>query len=351
MNLLVQTFLTSYVNYFLPSIQANYHQEKMDLCSHESHSTRTSAILISNMSDERRLRPTKVTLIQHMEELSAKIELDIERKKKASEPHKNLASYLKTMERLLREAHAIPPKIKKEADPEKAKASAFNKPVEVTPELAKFLRLEEGDEVNQTDIGHAIRVYMHRKNPLVEGAKRWAFLNDKKPYRDLRDPENRGFFLPDATIEKLLKTKQYEKDVKAGKVICQRKNPTFVGRDTVVETDPRISNKTLMRLYNKLIIRPEKAKKPKAKSGKPKGKAKKVVAEEEEEEEDDEVVKPKKTTKVKGKPKKVDEEEEEEEEDEEEEEEEVVKPKKTIKVKGKPKKVVVEEDDEEEDDE
>ena len=276
---------------------------------------------------EKKLRPTKDTLVQHIQELHAKVSSDIETKKKTSEPTKGLVLYRRRLEALEKEAKTVL-RIKKEKPATSNRINSFEIPVEVKPELAEFLQLEEGDKVSRMDIRMAFKTYLYRDPDGTLGPKqeKWKWLNEKKKggsYRDLRDPENRGAYLPDATIKKLLKTDQYQKDVKAGKIMSKRKDPEYVGKIEEVRTDPSITDKALLGLYEKLIIPKKKApiKKGTAKKGAPK-KGKKAVEVEEEEEE-------------------VESEEEEVEE----------KPKKKVLVKKPKKKVVIVEDDEVEEEE
>lgn len=339
---------------------------------------------------ERKRRATKQTVFENIQEIQEKVELAVEQRKKKQEKTSDLNSLAKDLAHLEKEfRQAFPIKKEKKEKKEGSGPSGLDKPVQVNDALAEFLQLDEDSEpVSYIDIGSALRTYLYRpEGGLSERASRWEYLNPKKVNRDLRDPENSNFYLLDDTLKKLLGYNQYVKDVKAGKIKVLRKSKEFVGKEEVTITDPRISFNTITSLFSKLIIKPEKPvkskAKAKAKAAAKKGKAapkkgKKVEEEDDEQSEgDEEEEAPKKKAvststggakakaKSKAAPKKSAKKvEESDEEDEEGDEEEEETPKKKAAPKSKAKaapkkapskksvkKVIEESEEDEEEDE
>jgi len=297
------------------------------------------------MSEETdaKLRPTKFSVFDSIESLEESIQTFIEgRKKNAGKVKSNdLASLLKEVKSIklaYRKAHHI--KVQKENAPKKVWPN-----VKVTPAAEKFLRLEGDYEITRVDIGNAIRTYLCRVPGQELKDDRWAFLNNKKPYRNLKDPNRPGAYLLDDTMKKLLNVSQYIKDVKAGKVTSDRKDKVFDRKTKVVIDDPVINSASLMRLYNKLALPSEKKAPTKKAPAKAKGGKKAKPVEEEDEGEDEKPVSKKTATSKKAPPKKKVVVEDEEDETPKKSSKKIVAPKKKAKVEE-----VVEEDDEEEED-
>lgn len=302
------------------------------------------------MSEETdaKLRPTKFSVFDSIESLEESIQTFIEgRKKNAGKVKSNdLASLLKEVKSIklaYRKAHHI--KVQKENAPKKVWPN-----VKVTPVAEKFLRLEGDYEITRVDIGNAIRTYLCRVPGQELKDDRWAFLNNKKPYRNLKDPNRPGAYLLDDTMKKLLNVSQYIKDVKAGKVTSDRKDKVFDRKTKVVIDDPVINSASLMRLYNKLALPSEKKAPAKKAPAKAKGgKKAKPVEEDDDEGEEEKPVSKKTTASKKAPPKKKaaakEEEASAEDETPKKSTKKIVAPKKKVKVEE-----VVEEDDDEEDD-
>ncbi len=256
------------------------------------------------MSEETdaKLRPTKFSVFDSIESLEESIQTFIEgRKKNGGKVKSNdLASLLKEVKSIklaYRKAHHI--KVQKENAPKKVWPN-----VKVTPAAEKFLRLEGDYEITRVDIGNAIRTYLCRVPGQELKDDRWAFLNNKKPYRNLKDPNRPGAYLLDDTMKKLLNVSQYIKDVKAGKVTSDRKDKVFDRKTKVVIDDPVINSASLMRLYNKLALPSEKKVPAKKAPAKAKGGKKAKVVDEDDEGEDEKPVSKKTATSKKAPPKK-----------------------------------------------
>lgn len=302
------------------------------------------------MSEETdaKLRPTKFSVFDSVESLEESIQTFIEGRKKNSGKVKSndLASLLKEVKSIklaYRKAHHI--KVQKENAPKKVWPN-----VKVTPAAEKFLRLEGDYEITRVDIGNAIRTYLCRVPGQELKDDRWAFLNNKKPYRNLKDPNRPGAYLLDDTMKKLLNVSQYIKDVKAGKVTSDRKDKVFDRKTKVVIDDPVINSASLMRLYNKLALPSEKKAPAKKAPAKAKGGKKAKVVDEDEEGEEEKPVSKKTATSKKAPPKKKvvakEEEASAEAETPKKSTKKIVAPKKKVKVEE-----VVEEDDDDDDEE
>jgi hypothetical protein len=286
----------------------------------------------------------KEAVMTHIGELKTSVEEEIEKSKKNSVPVSRFLSSLKksleALEKETRRALNI-----KNPNARKGSSSAFDQPIEVKPELAEFLGLEEGQEVTRQDVMTAFSVYIFldptkEMTPLKE---KWAWLNPEG--RDLRVP-GQGI-KPDPTLSKLLKIKEFQKSVEAGKEHVMRKSANGKGKEEVTLTDTKITNQIITKLFNRLILPSKTSKKVAKKSDEDeeeeepvKTKAKKTLKKSEDEEEEEPV-----KTKAKPKAKKTLKKKSEDDEDEEEEEEEPVKTKAKPKAKKTLKKKS--EDDEE----
>lgn len=283
---------------------------------------------------ERRRRATKQTVFDYITEIAGNVDILIEQRKKKSEKYTDLSSVSKNLEELQKKFRQAFP-IKKEKK-EGTKASGLHNPVTLKPALIEFLQLDEDSEpVTWVDVIAAFRTYLYRVKPLSERAARWAYLNEKKPYRDLRDPKQTKYYLLDAKLKKLLNYDQFVKDVKAGKIKVMRKSKEFVGKEEVTITDTKLDFNMITSLISKLIVKNEK----------PKAKAKSAPEDEDEEETPKKTAKKSAKAKASSKKSKVIEEEEEDEEEETPKKKVASKP----KAKATPKKSkVIEEDEEEE---
>lgn len=281
---------------------------------------------------ERKLRPTKESVRAKIQDIHETIDLSMEKRKKKGLPSsdlKALASEVKKLESEFQKAFPKPKAAKKKGAKGKdgtVKANPLEAPCKLTPELMEFLQLDEDSEpVSRVDLNCAFRTYCYREKgvPLSERAERWAYLNDKKPYRDLRDPEKKTRILLDKPLKKLLNYDQYVKDVKAGKVVVKRKSKLYQGSDLVTIDTPDIAFTTITKLFSKLVVTPKKKKAPKTSPKQTKkGKKSKKEESEDEEEEEETSKKSKKSKKSKQTKKSKKEESEDEEEDDEEDEEE-----------------------------
>lgn len=242
-----------------------------------------------------RLRPTKQTLMTSLEELEKLMVDYIDSKKKKAETIPRPLILLKkkttaSLSQARKVLHIKSPK-KKRANPN----SGLSKPCKFTPAVLEFLQLDKNEKISPIDLNSAIHVYLYRNldEDLPEKKEYWAYLNEEG--RDLRDPDNKGYYLLDATLKKVLGYAQYVKDVKEGKIVVKRKDKVYLRNVSCVITDTKVNNNTITRLiYRQVLKDPKEAKAskatPKAKTSpkskaapKGKAKAKKVVEEEEEE--------------------------------------------------------------------
>ncbi len=132
--------------------------------------------------------------------------------------------------------------------------SGFDLPCEITPELSKFLKLKDGETVSRKDVTNALCVYIRLKpKEDREQMLKWAHLNPKGS-RDLQDPANKMGIIPDASLSKLLSYKQYQKDVKDGKITKEQKNKETGKKVTVVVTDDVLKYYVVQRLIKSHIL-------------------------------------------------------------------------------------------------
>ena len=91
---------------------------------------------------------------------------------------KNLRADMKLLKRQCRKIHEF----QTDPDGEKAKArslnNGFNKPQDVTPELASFLGLKEGEQISRANVTKQVSNYIKEKDLMNPKEKRQILLDD-----------------------------------------------------------------------------------------------------------------------------------------------------------------------------
>lgn len=125
------------------------------------------------------------------------------------------------------------------------------KKVEVSPELAKFLKLKKGEKVSRSEVNTAVTMYINIKDLKAVPAekKKWITRMNPGGKRNLQDDVKGNIIHPDKALSTLLKYSAYKKRVAAGKHVWpNRKNKETGEREDVVETDDRLTYSVVQHL-------------------------------------------------------------------------------------------------------
>jgi len=126
--------------------------------------------------------------------------------------------------------------------------SGFKIPHNVSDELRSFLKLKKGDQISRVDTTRALTVYIHLKtDEKREAILKWARLNPEGK-RNLQSATDGTIILPDAKLKKLLRFDEYVKAVKAGKVMCRRKNKETKEVEERLQEDTNLHYYTIQKL-------------------------------------------------------------------------------------------------------
>lgn len=199
----------------------------------------------------------KVTIDTHMEKYALVLQMldeEIERKQKAREPG------IRTLQRIrgkVDELHCEVVKVAKikRKNPNSKKVSGFSLECKITKELAEFMKIPEDSTPTRNDITNAICVYAHfnpaEKKPQV---LKWKHLNPEGK-RNLQDPKNKMYIIPDAKLKKLLNYDAYVKDVKEGKITRKTINKETGKRETITVDDTGLSYSVIQKLIQTQILK------------------------------------------------------------------------------------------------
>lgn len=151
-------------------------------------------------------------------------------------------------------------------------------PCLISDELAKFLGVKSGTRMGRAEVNRAVTAYIHwdpetpvpeepeKSDPEYEEKHRkvlnfknktqWAKkLNKDGKVRNLQDPETKSIILPDAALAKLLKYKEYQKAVKAGKIQFNQTDPETKEKRKVVREDDILTYSVLQHLLARHFIK------------------------------------------------------------------------------------------------
>lgn len=139
-------------------------------------------------------------------------------------------------------------KKKRVRDPNTVTVNGFDRTVNVTPDMRKFLGVSEDEELTRKDLTVAVCTYIKvKEGEARESSLRWATLNPGGK-RDLQDPDNKKFIKPDATLRKLFNLDERDKKIKAG---------TLTTKAGTLITDNRIAYTTLQSLLAAHVVKNE----------------------------------------------------------------------------------------------
>ncbi len=203
----------------------------------------------------------KVTLETHLAKLDSLLKLlDDEIDRKSREKEKGTRTFQR-IRKVVREIKRETPKIanaKRRVRVTGNRVSGFMIKYPVNEEGARFLQLDKGTPLSRRELTNAICVYAHRKpDEIRELMLKWDYLN-LKGERDLQKPGERMVILPDDTLTKLLRYEEYQKQVKAGKIIKRVKIKETGKTVEKIQTDDSLYYYVVQKLIGHLFDKPVK---------------------------------------------------------------------------------------------
>lgn len=210
----------------------------------------TDAPVIKSPEIIRRKRPTTEDHLQHYDDLLSYLAQEIDRKSRSMEPgvrtlrkaRKKLLNMKKELPKIRFTKKAFAPLTKREP-------IGLLTPVYISIELAKFLHLPEVSLISRLDAIRALCVYCHLDpEESREEMKRWSYLNTNG--RNLQDPQDRRYILPDKELSKLLRYDEYRKAVEGGKMYRTKKDKETGEITTEKVTSARLSYLIIQKLLS-----------------------------------------------------------------------------------------------------
>lgn len=165
-------------------------------------------------------------------------------------PHKavqHLRSVIKEYAYITKRITPLTKKKRKQVDKSN---NILMKKVEVSPELAKFLKLKKGEKVSRSEVNTAVTMYINIKDlkKVPTEKKKWVTRMNPGGKRSLQDEEHGNIIHPDSALSKLLNYPAYQKKVKAGKQVWKRKNKETGEKEEVVEEDDKLTYSVVQHL-------------------------------------------------------------------------------------------------------
>ena len=181
-------------------------------------------------------------------------EILTEKKKQSEKGTREIGRVIKQIEKMKKDLPAVIKLSKKKKTGAKTGATpAFGRKSAISEPLRKFLNVPKGTMMTRAEVTSALTVYISWKDDETRENKLcWKHLNPNK--RNLQDPENRSKIILDDTLTKLLNYKQYQADVKAGKVTATKTNKRTGEKEEYVVTDDTVKYPTLQRLIGHLFV-------------------------------------------------------------------------------------------------
>lgn len=176
------------------------------------------------LTSNKRKRPTAEEHLQHYDELLSYLSQEIDRKSREMEPGvRTLRKAKKKLMNMKKELPKIRFTKKVFAPLTKREPVGLLTPLPISIELAQFLHFPEVALISRLDAIRALCVYCHLDpEESREEMLRWRHLNTIN--RDLQDPKDRRYILPDTPLSKLLRYDSYKKSVDKGEIYRSKKD-------------------------------------------------------------------------------------------------------------------------------
>ncbi len=215
-------------------------------------------IPIKESPKKQRAPRRKVSLESHLtkyENLEKMLDEEIDRRANNKEKGTRI---FRSIRKIVRELHKEAPKLanaKRKFTTKNGEKSGFSIQCEITDELARFMKLEEGDTPTRHEITNAICVYVHvKEGETREHMLRWNHLNPGGK-RDLRRPDNLMIIKPDRTLSQLLRYDQYMKDIEEGKISIRKTDKITKEKKMTIHKDPALFFWAVQKLVKIHVVR------------------------------------------------------------------------------------------------
>lgn len=165
-------------------------------------------------------------------------------------PHKAI-QHMRSMEKEWQYfTKRILPLIKPRRKQTDKKNNILMKQVEVSPKLAKFLKLGKGEKVSRSECNTAITMYVNIKDLKAVPAekKKWVDRMNPGGKRCLQSEEDGSVINPDAALSELLDYEGYKARVEAGEHYWHRKNKETGVYEDIQEKDPKLTYSVVQHL-------------------------------------------------------------------------------------------------------
>ena len=193
-----------------------------------------------------RKKPTPEGYLNQYDDLISYLDIEIDRKSREME--KGVRTLRRTRKALLQMKKDLPKlRISKKTFASQKKGSkVLSTPVHISTQLADFLQVPHDTLLSRKEVTRAIVVYCNaRPEEDREEFLRWSYLNTG---RNLQNPKDRRFIIPDDNLSKLLRFDQYQQDVANG-LIMKKVKDKITGQVKVVPvTSPALSYISIQRL-------------------------------------------------------------------------------------------------------
>ena len=175
-------------------------------------------------------------------------------------PHKAIQHIRSVEKEWLYFAKRILPLIKPRRKQTDKKNNILMKQVEVSPDLAKFLKLEKGEKVSRSECNTAITMYVNIKDlkKVANEKKKWIDRMNPGGKRCLQSEDDGSVIEPDKPLAKLLDYEGYKKRVAAGEHFWHRKNKETGELEDIQETDDKLTYSVVQHLLAPHFPRNEK---------------------------------------------------------------------------------------------
>lgn len=165
-------------------------------------------------------------------------------------PHKAIQHMRSLQKELVYLTKRITPIIKPRRKQTDKKNNILMKKVEVSPKLAKFLKLKKGEQVSRSECNTAVTMYINVKDvdKVSDEKRKWLDRMNPNGKRCLQSKELGSVIEPDDALSDLLDYPAYQKKVAAGKHFWNRKNKETGVKERVKETDDKLTYAVIQHL-------------------------------------------------------------------------------------------------------
>ena len=198
---------------------------------------------------------TKINLETYIEKITQavkKCDVEIERLSSNPSGERKGIKTLKSVRRTLLDLETKAPKLTKLRRQYKMsgtirKNSGLTTPQNISDELRKFLKLEEGKNLSRIEVTRAINSYINiKKDEKRPNILEWSYLNQN--HRNLQNEKDKRIIFPDEPLAKLLRYNQYKKDVASAKITEAHKNKITGLKETKIVTSNDLHYRTVQKL-------------------------------------------------------------------------------------------------------